>query len=83
MLSVCISGGHVCQPSLHFVAFREEDKPKNPMVELFYGRFLAVGVLEGEMRCQIEIDKKQKCEVVRERLGGLIAATVKHIFAPG
>ncbi|XP_054612120.1 ubiquitin carboxyl-terminal hydrolase 25 isoform X3 [Dunckerocampus dactyliophorus] len=27
---------------------REEDKPKNPMVELFYGRFLAVGVLEGK-----------------------------------
>ncbi|XP_037544092.1 ubiquitin carboxyl-terminal hydrolase 25 [Nematolebias whitei] len=30
----------------------EEDsvgkKPKNPMVELFYGRFLAVGVLEGQ-----------------------------------
>ncbi|XP_051902187.1 ubiquitin carboxyl-terminal hydrolase 25 isoform X3 [Hippocampus zosterae] len=26
----------------------EEDKPKNPMVELFYGRFLAVGVLEGK-----------------------------------
>ena len=29
------------------VIFRDEDKPKNPMVELFYGRFLAVGVLEG------------------------------------
>ena len=27
--------------------FRDEEKPKNPMVELFYGRFLAVGVLEG------------------------------------
>ncbi|XP_058483075.1 ubiquitin carboxyl-terminal hydrolase 25 isoform X1 [Solea solea] len=27
---------------------REEEKPKNPMVELFYGRFLAVGVLEGK-----------------------------------
>ncbi|XP_004711367.1 ubiquitin carboxyl-terminal hydrolase 25 isoform X2 [Echinops telfairi] len=26
----------------------EEEKPKNPMVELFYGRFLAVGVLEGK-----------------------------------
>ncbi|XP_042086087.1 ubiquitin carboxyl-terminal hydrolase 25 isoform X10 [Ovis aries] len=26
----------------------DEDKPKNPMVELFYGRFLAVGVLEGK-----------------------------------
>ncbi|KAM4726861.1 ubiquitin carboxyl-terminal hydrolase 25 isoform 4-T4 [Anableps anableps] len=24
------------------------EKPKNPMVELFYGRFLAVGVLEGK-----------------------------------
>lgn len=30
-------------------AFREGEKPKNPMVELFYGRFLAVGVLEGEL----------------------------------
>ena len=29
------------------VIFRDEEKPKNPMVELFYGRFLAVGVLEG------------------------------------
>ncbi|EQB78220.1 hypothetical protein CB1_000706032 [Camelus ferus] len=28
--------------------FRDEEKPKNPMVELFYGRFLAVGVLEGK-----------------------------------
>ncbi|XP_053501184.1 ubiquitin carboxyl-terminal hydrolase 25 isoform X2 [Ictalurus furcatus] len=27
---------------------REDEKPKNPMVELFYGRFLAVGVLEGK-----------------------------------
>ncbi|XP_063659698.1 ubiquitin carboxyl-terminal hydrolase 25 isoform X11 [Pan troglodytes] len=27
---------------------RDEEKPKNPMVELFYGRFLAVGVLEGK-----------------------------------
>uniref|UniRef100_A0A8C7RNX6 Ubiquitin carboxyl-terminal hydrolase 25 n=1 Tax=Oncorhynchus mykiss TaxID=8022 RepID=A0A8C7RNX6_ONCMY len=27
---------------------REGEKPKNPMVELFYGRFLAVGVLEGK-----------------------------------
>ncbi|XP_061596211.1 ubiquitin carboxyl-terminal hydrolase 25 isoform X2 [Cololabis saira] len=27
---------------------REEERPKNPMVELFYGRFLAVGVLEGK-----------------------------------
>ncbi|CAK6441548.1 unnamed protein product [Pipistrellus nathusii] len=26
----------------------DEEKPKNPMVELFYGRFLAVGVLEGK-----------------------------------
>ncbi|XP_067350084.1 ubiquitin carboxyl-terminal hydrolase 25 isoform X2 [Channa argus] len=26
----------------------EGEKPKNPMVELFYGRFLAVGVLEGK-----------------------------------
>lgn len=31
--------------------FREGEKPKNPMVELFYGRFLAVGVLEGEIMC--------------------------------
>uniref|UniRef100_A0A8C5A8W8 Ubiquitin carboxyl-terminal hydrolase n=1 Tax=Gadus morhua TaxID=8049 RepID=A0A8C5A8W8_GADMO len=27
---------------------RYGEKPKNPMVELFYGRFLAVGVLEGK-----------------------------------
>ncbi|XP_026038158.1 ubiquitin carboxyl-terminal hydrolase 25 isoform X3 [Astatotilapia calliptera] len=27
---------------------REGEKPKNPMVELFYGRFLAVGVHEGK-----------------------------------
>ncbi|KAM6970391.1 ubiquitin carboxyl-terminal hydrolase 25 isoform 2-T2 [Aplochiton taeniatus] len=27
---------------------REGEKPKNPMVELFYGRFLAVGVFEGK-----------------------------------
>uniref|UniRef100_A0A671KZ12 Ubiquitin carboxyl-terminal hydrolase 25 n=1 Tax=Sinocyclocheilus anshuiensis TaxID=1608454 RepID=A0A671KZ12_9TELE len=27
---------------------REGEKPKNPMVDLFYGRFLAVGVLEGK-----------------------------------
>ncbi|XP_074455878.1 ubiquitin carboxyl-terminal hydrolase 25 isoform X5 [Larus michahellis] len=27
---------------------RDGEKPKNPMVELFYGRFLAVGVLEGK-----------------------------------
>ena len=33
------------------VIVREGEKPKNPMVELFYGRFLAVGVLEGETRC--------------------------------
>lgn len=26
----------------------DEEKPKNPMVELFHGRFLAVGVLEGK-----------------------------------
>ena len=31
--------------------FRDEEKPKNPMVELFYGRFLAVGVLEGIVTC--------------------------------
>lgn len=31
-----------------FSLHREGEKPKNPMVELFYGRFLAVGVLEGE-----------------------------------
>uniref|UniRef100_A0A8C0VBB4 Ubiquitin carboxyl-terminal hydrolase 25 n=1 Tax=Cyanistes caeruleus TaxID=156563 RepID=A0A8C0VBB4_CYACU len=30
------------------VFFRDGEKPKNPMVELFYGRFLAVGVLEGK-----------------------------------
>ncbi|KAG8538080.1 hypothetical protein GDO81_023332, partial [Engystomops pustulosus] len=27
---------------------RDGEKPKNPMVELFYGRFLAVGVHEGK-----------------------------------
>ncbi|XP_033002745.1 ubiquitin carboxyl-terminal hydrolase 25 isoform X4 [Lacerta agilis] len=27
---------------------QDGEKPKNPMVELFYGRFLAVGVLEGK-----------------------------------
>ncbi|XP_028838797.1 ubiquitin carboxyl-terminal hydrolase 25 isoform X1 [Denticeps clupeoides] len=27
---------------------REGEKPKNPMVELFYGRFLAVGIHEGK-----------------------------------
>ncbi|XP_078514481.1 ubiquitin carboxyl-terminal hydrolase 25 isoform X3 [Lissotriton helveticus] len=27
---------------------RDGEKPKNPMVELFYGRFLAVGILEGK-----------------------------------
>ncbi|XP_030060077.1 ubiquitin carboxyl-terminal hydrolase 25 isoform X2 [Microcaecilia unicolor] len=27
---------------------RDGEKPKNPMVELFYGRFLAVGALEGK-----------------------------------
>ncbi|KAM4700511.1 LOW QUALITY PROTEIN: ubiquitin carboxyl-terminal hydrolase 25 [Discoglossus pictus] len=27
---------------------RDGEKPKNPMVELFYGRFLAAGVLEGK-----------------------------------
>ncbi|XP_074069927.1 ubiquitin carboxyl-terminal hydrolase 25 isoform X2 [Macrotis lagotis] len=27
---------------------RDGEKPKNPMLELFYGRFLAVGVLEGK-----------------------------------
>lgn len=32
---------------IFIVFFREGEKPKNPMVELFYGRFLAVGVLEG------------------------------------
>ncbi|XP_075398578.1 ubiquitin carboxyl-terminal hydrolase 25 isoform X2 [Tenrec ecaudatus] len=26
----------------------DEERPKNPMAELFYGRFLAVGVLEGK-----------------------------------
>lgn len=34
-----------------FLSFRDEEKPKNPMVELFYGRFLAVGVLEGIVAC--------------------------------
>lgn len=32
---------------LTYSFFRDGEKPKNPMVELFYGRFLAVGVLEG------------------------------------
>lgn len=37
--------------ALLFSLHREGEKPKNPMVELFYGRFLAVGVLEGEVPC--------------------------------
>lgn len=41
-------------------AFREGEKPKNPMVELFYGRFLAVGVLEGELRCIIKTNKAKE-----------------------
>lgn len=28
----------------------ETERAKNPMVELFYGHFLAVGILEGETR---------------------------------
>lgn len=40
-------------------AFREGEKPKNPMVELFYGRFLAVGVLEGELWCFANPRKNQ------------------------
>lgn len=32
----------LCLPS------SETERAKNPMVELFYGHFLAVGVLEGE-----------------------------------
>lgn len=39
---------------------REGEKPKNPMVELFYGRFLAVGVHEGETGCLIETNKEKK-----------------------
>lgn len=31
----------------------ETQRAKNPMVELFYGHFLAVGVLEGEARSWI------------------------------
>lgn len=37
--------------SIFYTCFRDEEKPKNPMVELFYGRFLAVGVLEGIVAC--------------------------------
>lgn len=33
-----------------FLSLSETERPKNPMVELFYGHFLAVGVLEGETR---------------------------------
>lgn len=37
----------------------DEEKPKNPMVELFHGRFLAVGVLEGKkmktLKCLVSI----------------------------
>lgn len=53
MTSVNNSGLYVHERHLFFlfVVVREGEKPKNPMVELFYGRFLAVGVLEGEMRC--------------------------------
>lgn len=39
---------------------REGEKPKNPMVELFYGRFLAVGVHEGETGRLIETNKEKK-----------------------
>lgn len=46
----------VCEHYL-CLAFREGEKPKNPMVELFYGRFLAVGVLEGELKCKIQTFK--------------------------
>ncbi|XP_060226650.1 ubiquitin carboxyl-terminal hydrolase 25 isoform X2 [Meriones unguiculatus] len=35
-------------PSNQMTHNRDEEKPKNPMVELFYGRFLAVGMLEGK-----------------------------------
>lgn len=33
-----------------FLSLSETERPKNPMVELFYGHFLAVGVLEGETK---------------------------------
>lgn len=44
----------------HLLAYREGEKPKNPMVELFYGRFLAVGVLEGELKCSANTNKQEK-----------------------
>eukprot|EP00061_Rhincodon_typus_P012133 g37678.t1 len=37
----------VCMVKCFFLA-RDGEKPKNPMVELFYGRFLAVGMHEGK-----------------------------------
>uniref|UniRef100_A0A671LL77 Ubiquitin carboxyl-terminal hydrolase n=1 Tax=Sinocyclocheilus anshuiensis TaxID=1608454 RepID=A0A671LL77_9TELE len=37
-----------CDSMFALVLHREGEKPKNPMVDLFYGRFLAVGVLEGK-----------------------------------
>lgn len=40
-----------------FHVFRDGEKPKNPMVELFYGRFLAVGVLEGMHFIVVELEK--------------------------
>lgn len=37
-----------------FLAISETERTKNPMVELFYGHFLAVGVLEGETKPCVE-----------------------------
>ncbi|GAB1300384.1 Ubiquitin carboxyl-terminal hydrolase 25 [Apodemus speciosus] len=46
----CSGGSSTAMLALKFLVFplRDEEKPKNPMVELFYGRFLAMGVLEGK-----------------------------------
>nr|XP_040143135.1 ubiquitin carboxyl-terminal hydrolase 25 [Ictidomys tridecemlineatus] len=43
----------------------DEEKPKNPMVELFYGRFLAVGVLEGTVTCLLFI---KRCDGVHKNV---------------
>uniref|UniRef100_A0A671WVY5 Ubiquitin carboxyl-terminal hydrolase 25 n=1 Tax=Sparus aurata TaxID=8175 RepID=A0A671WVY5_SPAAU len=45
---LCLSTSLTYVFEYHLLAYREGEKPKNPMVELFYGRFLAVGVLEGK-----------------------------------
>ena len=47
MFCLLLTGPKITTAFMFLPCFRDEEKPKNPMVELFYGRFLAVGVLEG------------------------------------